>query len=131
MLPEYILGRSNEATQVTGFKNSKKKISMSPCVFFYGWLLEIFGVLLAPFQTMYQHHKLCFSTFWYNRIFVLKTEKIVASPLRGREYILRSSLIILLHWYYCLHVMHKIYKHKLVTQLQVCVFTFCQYSPYS
>lgn len=49
-MPEHVLGRCNEAAQETGLKNSEKNISMSYCVFFYGCLLELFGVLLAPFQ---------------------------------------------------------------------------------
>lgn len=26
------------------------------------------------------------------------------------------------------HILHKLYEHKLVIELHVCVFTFCQYS---
>lgn len=124
--------REVKAAQATGCKNSEnipvsKNTSMSSCAFFCGWLLELFCILLAPFQIMCQHHRLSASLLFGIRDFFSNTWKNSGLSMKlstgGKDFY--NSVIALVLVF--INIIHKMHKHKLFLPACVYVFIFCQY----
>lgn len=136
ILPEYILGRCNEAAQVTGFKNPGKKKKACVLLWLFLWMvIRTFWSLASSFSNYIPVSQTLFLSFLVQESICSNNQKnsglTIKFSTEGKGTYFKvffNNLIALILVF--THITHKIYKHKVFIQFCVCSF-FCQFSHHS